>query len=1034
MDEFQNFPEPGNPTNLFSSPAHIESEAPDSKSTLEKLQSIEDDINTIKNISHHKIESNHDAQEHTFRNDINQENSFPIDELIASFDGNNEIMNKKLKYLELECERAQQITTHFQNQLISLKNVGEKLSRFCDSCRSLIVSAMNIRQNTSMFTCREFEMLTLYAPDSNSITSDITDALLDRRSDENLLDNYKHRLEFSRSITNLFKQATKLRLKISTLNDILMKSVLSKNECFNEIEQTLRLPSSIFNKNPLYELFLYEITTATVKQDVYIRCLRGELTQNDIHISCTENSKHLLSQMNYNACEKYSYIFDIEFKRAITSIDQLAIALPCCALPDTLLQSQQKIYIRCKRIMDPLIHIPANIETYNDVSYAAFRISQSLGAISVEAVLFYPFEVLHASPDSSSSVYTSEYSSIFRIETPKSYFTRPPRIRIIPFDNELIRCMTALTSEDQLLASSDLIEFEWYKESKTEGIITMTVQLTRYFNVFNETDDDLQKRRRKAQQKILVQRRKFEQEKYDEAGGSLTATPTSTNRLNSPSVMSHLPSIAAILEQVKINNQENLIKTKFTINREDISQVGTSKKSLFNWKLDGFQNENAPIILLGYKNRKWKNCNNFATITRVADKDIYMINLTTLLDRIILIRCWPESMNEGKFDKLAENLWSLTSAKLFSCVLARDPSSVNSFGHYALMIVPVQDQRLAEDILRKRNYTENIFDANLFNDSDSKTQLQKINQHQSHHSLSIRNSFRSNAKYVQFCLSEGTCVRIIPTGNIDVYEKVDLSFRLHARYPVVVEFDIYPIDIYRQKTDDDFIGTLNIYEINTHNTTVGSTSSTLTATVVSSRTSSDSKDINAMDSIPNNSSPRASFSGPETISNTGGASGRSGFERLTARDLNDANIICAIRIRLPKAAFQLPSSQSHTIPFSGIIEALTEDKRELAEALNIHPSLMNPLFASLTSQRQPHSQSTISLYGNSKMNLLKDSSAKLERTKLENETLLKWLKRQNAFKTNQTIENIISALIHIGRVDLAYMFKIDNLRYKCQNV
>ncbi|CAF4186364.1 unnamed protein product, partial [Rotaria magnacalcarata] len=69
-------------------------------------------------------------------------------------------------------------------------------------------------------------------------------------------------------------------------------------------------------------------------------------------------------------------------------------------------------------------------------------------------------------------------------------------------------------------------------------------------------------------------------------------------------------------------------------------------------------------------------------------------------------------MNEGKFDKLAENLWSLTSAKLFSCVLARDPSSVNSFGHYALMIVPVQDQRLAEDILRKRNYTENIFDAN----------------------------------------------------------------------------------------------------------------------------------------------------------------------------------------------------------------------------------------------------------------------------------------------------------------------------------
>ncbi len=51
------------------------------------------------------------------------------------------------------------------------------------------------------------------------------------------------------------------------------------------------------------------------------------------------------------------------------------------------------------------------------------------------------------------------------------------------------------------------------------------------------------------------------------------------------------------------------------------------KKVPFKWKLDGFKNENAPIILLGYKNRKWKNCNNFATITSTADKDTYIINL-----------------------------------------------------------------------------------------------------------------------------------------------------------------------------------------------------------------------------------------------------------------------------------------------------------------------------------------------------------------------------------------------------------------------
>ncbi len=126
---------------------------------------------------------------------------------------------------------------------------------------------------------------------------------------------------------------------------------------------------------------------------------------------------------------------------------------------------------------------------------------------------------------------------------------------------------------------------------------------------------------------------------------------------------------------------------------------------------------------------------------------------------MILIRCWPESNNDGKFDKLAENLWSLTSIKLFSCVLARDSSSINTLAHYALVIVPVQKQELAEDILRKRNYTEYIFDEQFVYDNNSKTQLSKIIQYQSHHTLLNRSSLHNITKYVQFCLSEGTYVR-----------------------------------------------------------------------------------------------------------------------------------------------------------------------------------------------------------------------------------------------------------------------------------
>jgi hypothetical protein len=236
-------------------------------------------------------------------------------------------------------------------------------------------------------TSQELEMLTLYAPDIVNTT----------------------RLE----LINLLKQTTKLRMEIASLNEILIKSVLPKNERFYEIEQSLRLPLNLFSND---NSFIYQIIK---KQNVYIRYLRGQFKQNDINIISTDNPKHILAQINYNSSEKYSTIFDIEFKRVITSRDQLTIALPCSSLPE---QSKQQIYIRCskiifieshrkiirmylERLMDPLIYIPAKIEMYNDVSYAVFRMTQSLSAISVEAILFYPFETLRVSNNGKKSFF-----------------------------------------------------------------------------------------------------------------------------------------------------------------------------------------------------------------------------------------------------------------------------------------------------------------------------------------------------------------------------------------------------------------------------------------------------------------------------------------------------------------------------------------------------------------------------------------------------------------------------------------------------
>jgi hypothetical protein len=95
--------------------------------------------------------------------------------------------------------------------------------------------------------------------------------------------------------------------------------------------------------------------------------------------------------------------------------------------------------------------------------------------------------------------------------------------------------------------------------------------------------------------------------------------------------MSHLPSISSIIERAMTDHQEFRSKSNLTLNPpNNIPSI----KTPFKWKLDGFKNENAPIILLGYKNRKWKNCNNFVTITPTADKNTYIINLVRqILDR-----------------------------------------------------------------------------------------------------------------------------------------------------------------------------------------------------------------------------------------------------------------------------------------------------------------------------------------------------------------------------------------------------------------
>jgi hypothetical protein len=122
---------------------------------------------------------------------------------------------------------------------------------------------------------------------------------------------------------------------------------------------------------------------------------------------------------------------------------------------------------------------------------------------------------------------------------------------------------------------------------------------------------------------------------------------------------------------------------------------------------------------------------------------------------LILIRCWPEWNNDGKFDILAKNLWSLASKKCFSCVLARNCSVQQSLAHYALLIVSEDRQTFAEDFLRKRNYAEFSRQRSLID--GGKYRKEEL-ANESEHNLLSRSSCHKIEKYTRFAVPEGTLV------------------------------------------------------------------------------------------------------------------------------------------------------------------------------------------------------------------------------------------------------------------------------------
>ena len=308
------------------------------------------------------------------------------------------------------------------------------------------------------------------------------------------------------------------------------------------------------------------------------------------------------------------------------------------------------------------------------------------------------------------------------------------------------------------------MEFRWPKPTSPDALISLSIPFTTHFHSSTQTTDPSNKRTRIRHSKsVLVEKMLADRDPFD---GSLSLSPTSLDALPSATLLRHLPTLASVV--CSRQRSDDLIGPNFSFTREK------NHRSTFQWNLNPFDATHAPLLLLAYQNRKWKSWNHLATIHPTSNKDLFQIEFVrqrgfvslslqrlvlqrNLPDRLLFIRCWPESNSETKFDRLAEHLCTMCSMKSFSCLLARQRSSFDPFAHYALTIVPTDKTTLGEEMLRQGNYTELIAEEQVIEHNPSHT---LINPSQSQQNFPLQQSSTSRRnKYAQLFVQEGTMVR-----------------------------------------------------------------------------------------------------------------------------------------------------------------------------------------------------------------------------------------------------------------------------------
>jgi hypothetical protein len=207
-----------------------------------------------------------------------------------------------------------------------MKFLIEQFNWICLIYRSMIKTLLNLQQKVDRWSLNQFELVFRHVFEQRI-------SLIEHNRLQLLIHRYRH--------------VDQIRRRLILICHSLIKCYLFESEYSFESN---RLKKFFFDDHPEYQRFEYQQNDEQICQSIWIRCRRDHLKEKHIQVKLNNLHPHSMTKIRYDFAHKSSNLFQINFQRIVTKLDQLTIAIPCfhSAIQTSIMSTQQQFIARLR--------------------------------------------------------------------------------------------------------------------------------------------------------------------------------------------------------------------------------------------------------------------------------------------------------------------------------------------------------------------------------------------------------------------------------------------------------------------------------------------------------------------------------------------------------------------------------------------------------------------------------------------------------------------------------------------------------------